>query len=349
MTFINELSARGAKEWFAPARWLLALSLLALFSGAPSALSAQDFRVYMKIADPAQGTVTEVSAGVETAIEAAGWTLLSSHSAGIDPASCSFGAQVLVVDWPEHTRAAMSQGIHGAFAAPLRVSVFEDELGVHVAAINPQNVNRTMVAEEGMDEEWARLSAELRETIASGMGEAPSVGEFGQKRGKGRIGRTMGIMAGGLFQDKIREVSTVPVGEGSALDVVQNLYETLQAMEAGKDWGMRPTFLMPVSDQVVVMGFTGAKMEARSFSIVGKGGDDSRSDFSCPGLDHSAAYPVGVVFSLDGDQVKITIVEQMYRMKVFFEDAGMVSFARNMTMPGSIEDEIKNMIRSALF
>ena len=83
----------------------------------------------------------------------------------------------------------------------------------------------------------------------------------------------------------------------------------IAAMEAGKDWGVRPTFLMPVSDQVVVMGFTGAEMESRSFSIV----------------------------------------EQMYRRKIFFEDAGKMKFARNMTMPGSIEDEIKSMIRSALF
>ncbi len=39
----------------------------------------------------------------------------------------------------------------------------------------------------------------------------------------------------------------------------------------------------------------------------------------------------------------------MFRMKMFFEDAGKMKFARNMGMPGSIEDEIKDMIRAALF
>lgn len=89
----------------------------------------------MKIADPAEGTVAEVSERLEAAIDGAGWTILSTHDAGVGAEQCSFGAQVFVVDWPEYTQVALSQGTHGAFAAPLRISVFEDELGVHVAAV----------------------------------------------------------------------------------------------------------------------------------------------------------------------------------------------------------------------
>jgi uncharacterized protein (DUF302 family) len=353
MSFFDKLPSAGAMVTRAPRRWILLLALLVALGGASSAASAQDFRVYMKIADPAQGTVAEVSSRVEVAIETAGWNLLSSHFAGVEEDKCSFGAQVFVVDWPEYTQAVLSQGSHGAFAAPLRISVFEDELGVHVAAINPQNLNRTIVSEEGMEDEWARLSQEFRQTLASAMGETLVEGEFGQKRGKGRIGRTMGIMAGGPFREKLKEVSTVPAGEGGVMEVAQGLYDTLQGMEFGKDWGIHPIYLMPVSETIVVMGFTGERMEAKSFSIVGRGGDKSRSDFACPGLDHSAAYPVAVLLEQvngpTGDQVEITLVDEMYRMKMFFEDAGKMKFARNMGMPGSIEDEIKDLIRAALF
>jgi uncharacterized protein (DUF302 family) len=353
MSLINNLPSRGAIGTFAPHHWVSLLTLLVALSGTSSALSAQDFRVYMKIADPAQGTVAEVSSRVEAAIEASGWNLLSSHFAGVEPDACSFGAQVMVVDWPEYTQAVLSQGSHGAFAAPLRVSVFEDELGVHVAAINPQNLNRTIVTEEGMEDEWARLAQEFRVTLATAMGETLVDGEFGQKRGKGRIGRTMGIMAGGPFREKLKNVETVPAGEGGVTGVAQSLFETLQGMEAGEDWGIRPVYLMPVSETVLVMGFTGERMEAKSFSIVGRGGNKDRSDFACPGLDHSAAYPLSVLFEQvkgpTGDEVEITLVDEMYRMKMFFEDAGKMKFARNMGMPGSIEDEIKDLIRSALF
>jgi hypothetical protein len=33
-------------------------------------------------------------------------------------------------------------------------------------------------------------------------------------------------------------------------------------------------------------------------------------------------------------------LDEMYRMKVYFEDAGKWAFMKNMRMPGQIEDEI---------
>jgi hypothetical protein len=98
-----------------------------------------------------------------------------------------------------------------------------------------------------------------------------------------------------------------------------------------------------------VLGVTGERMEARSFAIVGRGGDKSRSDFACPGLDHAAAYPIEIVFTEKDGAVEIHMVDAMFRMKMFFEDAGKLKFARNMGMPGSIADEIRDLIRASLF
>ncbi len=330
-------------------RGALFLALLSHFALAPGGVQAQEYGVFMRMADPAEGTVAEVSARVEGAVEHAGWTLLAAYDVGVDADDCSYSARVLIVDWPEHTRIVMSQGDYGAFAAPLRVSVFEDELGVHVAAVNPRSLNRTIVAEEGMDEEWGRLADTFRETLAEGMGVTPAEGPIGQMRKKGRIGRTMGIMAGGPFLGKLKDVTIVEAGEGGVQAIAQALYETLEAGGPGKDWGIRPVYLMNPAPGVVVLGVTGERMEARSFSIVGRGSDKSRSDFACPGLDHSAAYPAEVVLTQEGETVEVHVVDQMFRMKMFFEDAGKMKFARNMAMPGSIEDEIKKLIRAALF
>ena len=38
----------------------------------------------------------------------------------------------------------------------------------------------------------------------------------------------------------------------------------------------------------------------------------------------------------------------MYRLKLFFEDAGKWAFMKNMTMPGSLASEIKDRLASAL-
>ena len=330
-------------------RRLAGTFLMAILLLVPLHAMAQDVGVFMRVADPAAGTVDEIGSNLTAAIEGAGWNLLASYNAGVDAEACTYQARVFVVDWPEHTQAVLSQGTHGAFAAPIRLAVFEDELGVHVSAVNPRSLNRTIVAEEGMDDEWARFSRLLRRTVAAGMGLTPAEGEFGQFRDKGRIGRTLGIMAGGPFKEKLKEVSTVPVGEGGVEALAAAVFEKLQAGPPGAEWGVRPIYTMNPAENVAVVGFTGDRMEARSFSIVGKGSDKSRSDLACPGIDHAAAYPVEVVFLQEGDEINVILVDEMYRMKMFFEDAGKMSFARNMGMPGSIEDEIKDLIRSVLF
>ena len=324
-------------------------ALFSLFVLLPVGVQGQEHGTFMRVADVPDGTVLDVSNRVEEAVASAGWTLLAAYDAGVKGDDCSYQARVLVVDWPEHTRVVLSQGSHGAYGAAFRLSVYEDELGVHVAAVNPRSMNRTIVAEEGMDAEWARLANTFRVTLTSEMGVSPSEGEYGQVRKKGRIGRTMGIMAGGPFVEKFKHVKTVEAGEGGAAAVAQSVYETLSAGEPGKEWGIRPVYLMNPAPGVAVLGMTGERMEAQSFSIVGRGSDKSRSEFACPGLDHSAAYPIEVVFTQEGESVDIHMVDAMFRMKMFFEDAGKMKFARNMGMPGSIEDEIKDMIRAALF
>ena len=43
-------------------------------------------------------------------------------------------------------------------------------------------------------------------------------------------------------------------------------------------------------------------------------------------------------------RVRVTLVDEMYRMKMFFEDAGKMKFAVNMRIPGSIEGEIRGLV-----
>jgi hypothetical protein len=69
---------------------------------------------------------------------------------------------------------------------------------------------------------------------------------------------------------------------------------------------------------------------------------------SCPGMDHAPAFPIELVVYLDGDVTKVALMDEMYRMKMYFEDAGKMKFARNMRMPGSIEDEIRSLVRGIL-
>ena len=49
----------------------------------------------------------------------------------------------------------------------------------------------------------------------------------------------------------------------------------------------------------------------------------------------------------EGEAVHTRIVDSMYRMKMFFEDAGKWAFMKNMGMPGSIKEEIVAQVETA--
>jgi hypothetical protein len=238
-------------------------------------------------------------------------------------------------------------GVRGAFAAPLRLAVFEDEGGVHVAAVNPRSLARTMVEEEGREAEWSRLAAALEAAVHARL--AGGATGFGQLRGKGRIGRTMGVMAGGPFEGKIREVVEVPAGAEGVRGVARRLYDGLAKQATAGEWRLRPVFLQEVGARdVIVLGIAGEPMESKSFDIVGAGGDDGRKKMACPGIDHAAAYPLELVLVQEGQTVHVRTVDEMFRMKMYFEDAGMMAFAKNMGMPGSIGGELRRKIAAVL-
>jgi hypothetical protein len=238
----------------------------------------------------------------------------------------------------------LARGAQAAYSVPVRLAVFEDEHGVHVAMVNPLSVDRTIVAESGLERDGVGLIEEI-----SGVAAAVTHGRrvnrpYGQSRTRGLIGRTMGVMAGGPFVQKVQTISTLP--GSTAADIrraADAIWLRLQQPPRGK-WQLHGVYRLDLADQgLVILGVSGAAMEAKAFGIVGAGDDDGRAKFKCPGLAYAAAFPLELVIRRDGAQVVVEMVDAMYRMKMYFEDAGQMKFARNMLMPGSIAAEVKGI------
>jgi hypothetical protein len=269
--------------------------------------------------------------------------VLTSQEAGTG--GCAYRARTFVVNAPAFTAEVMKHGPRTAFAVPLRLSVYEDDLGVHLASVNPQSIARTVV-----DESFIAPSTEVvnqLRTMAAGLPGRVVMAPYGQPRDKGLIDKTMGVVAGGPFPGKIDQVRKSKVVPGMTVQVVADNIAAAGAKPTRR-WGLRNVYRLDLPDQdAVLLGFTGGPMESRSYQIVGPGTDDSRSRFACPGLDHTPAYPLEVLVVREGDQVKVLLVDVMFRMKMYFEDAGKMKFAANMAMPGSIEDELRDLVEEA--
>lgn len=325
---------------------LTACCLLRQESWAGDGKSKKKFGVYEYVVQSAQGSFDEVAQTLEKSAAEQGWQVLAQIDAGV-PEACSYRARVLVLLQPAYAQAIMAANrVTGPFGVVDRVNVFEDEKGLHVAVVNPHSINRTILMD---DAAFAELSEQhmlaLRQMILVAVRGTESHEQFGPARDEGHIGKTMGVMAGGAFVDKIVDEAVIPAGN---FEQVVNMVRKGLSVPSPK-WGMHLVYETALPEyETVVFGATGTPMDSKSFSIVKAGGSDARKGFKCPGLAHAAAYPLEVVVTKQGADVKVRLVHIMFRMKMYFEDAGKWAFMKNMGMPGSVQDEIKAQINSGL-
>jgi len=248
----------------------------------------------------------------------------------------------IAVHSPTYAEKLLARGVRAAFALPVRIAVYEDESGTHVALMNPSSVNRTVLGDGVAETLAADTVAELSTVIAGAAGGTKVDRQAGQMRSRGRVSGPK-MMGGGKFDDRVEVLFEKAAGEG----VLEDIAGKVKAGIAGSTSGWELVYTLDLLPQgAVVLGVNSKSMESKAYSIAG---EKRKSDsLSCPGIDHAPAFPIEVVVMEEGTSIKVVILDGMYRMKVFFEDAGKFAFAKNMTMPGTIEKQIRQMVLSEL-
>ena len=334
----------------AAARYLIPaiLALPLAFSAGPVRAGAEEtaFGVFEYVLDRTSGSIDGAARALESTLTAGGFRVLATVDAGA-PQGCLYRARVLAIVDPAYAATLMAANRRTApFGVVDRINVFEDENGVHVALLNPESMNRTILMDDRAYAELSRTHTEaLRAAIATAVPGTAVHREYGEKRTRGHIGKTMGVMAGGPFDEKVKDEFVVRSADWKA--VAAKVRTGLE--RKGAVWGLHRVYELELPEQeTVIFGSTGTPLDTKSFSIVGAGADQARDSFKCPGLAHAAAYPIEVVVARDGETVRVRLVDTMYRMKMYFEDAGKWAFMKNMSMPGSIHDELAAQIRAGL-
>jgi len=342
-------SFAGAKRWVFTTAVLALVILLSSISGvnASAAVAAdQPFGVFVRLGNAPAGSLSAVAAGLEAAIRESSWELLTVHDAGIEE-GCRFSARVFVLNGPEYADSILAHGAMAAFAVPVRLAVYEDEGGVHISAVNSESLNRTIISETEFGPQSQALMQNLAELVGGLPGVTAAAEQYGQMRDVGLIAKTMGIMAGGPFPTKVEKIATADTDDVAA--VAELLTEGFAELADDWRWGIHPAYQVVFPEHgIAVIGVTSDSVEARSFGIVGEGAEEGRADYACPGVAHAAAYPIELVVARNGDQVDVLLVDVMFRMKMYFEDAGTMAFAANMRMPGSIESEIRDKVEESI-
>lgn len=307
---------------------MTALAVLALCANAFAAAKTQGVYVQMihgLKADPAQ-----TASKAEAALKEAGFATLATFDNGT-PAGCRFKAFTVVFTKDSYAAKVIAGGPDKAFALPLRLSVYEDETGTNVEMMNPVSVNRTIFRGNSMDEPAQKVVDEVAAALKS-VGTV-SMKQIGQLRDSGEITG----MGGGAFPEKI-------VTSATSAKPANEVAEMIKKGVADKG-GWHTVYTYTAGD-VSVVGLTNKKTEARAYGIAGE--KRATKANPCPGIDHSSAFPIEVVIYKKGGSTSVNILTEMWRMKLYFQDAGNWAFMKNMAMPGDIQKEIDAAIKKAV-
>jgi uncharacterized protein (DUF302 family) len=275
--------------------------------------------------------VGETAAKAEAALKDAGFTILASFDNGVPP-GCQAKARTIVFASEPWAAEVLSGGADKAFGLPLRLAVFGDASGTNIAVVNPVSLLRTFYASDAKDAAAQKAVDDVAAALAP-------LGAVSQKQaGQLRDGGAIGGMGGGAFPDKI-----VPI-----LAPARPPAEVAEALKAGiaDAAGWHAVYAYRASDDVFVVGVTNAKTEGRAFGIAGEKRATQANPF--PGIDHAAAFPIEVVVTKKGAGSSVTLLKEMWRMKLYFQDAGNWAFMKNMQMPGDIQNEIEGAVRKAV-
>jgi hypothetical protein len=327
-------------------RRIILIFALFIFTVISPRAIAQEYGVFEYIVEKAEGSADDVAAAIVQAATTSGISVLAEINAGV-PEGCTYKAKVVILLDSSYAAQIMEANSNtGPFAVIDRINVFEDEAGTHVSIVNPHSINRTVLMDDKKYEEMSENHLKnVRALVTGAVKGTVSTKQYGQIRDEGYISKTMGVMAGGLFEEKIDNLITVP--KANLAEVAAKVKNSLST--PGPEWGLHQVYEINFPQKnTIVFGVTGAAMEAKSFDIVEEGGDDSRDDYDYPGLAHAGSYPFQIALVQNGDNVDIRLVTAMFRMKIFFEDAGKWAFMKNMGMPGSLADEVEDSLNKGL-
>ena len=313
-------------------RSLVFLAVVALLAPAGLVAGVEKTQgVFVTLLSGLKGDVAGTAAKAESSLKAAGFEILGSFENGV-PSGCGEKARTIVFASPAWTTEVLSGGGDKAFGLPMRIAVYSDASGVSVSVVNPVSLLRTFYGSDVKD----AAGVQAVDAVAAALAPLGAVSQkqAGQLRDDGAIGG----MGGGAFPDKI-----IPV-----LVSAKAPSEVAEALRTGiaDANGWRALYAYKASEDVFVVGLTNAKTEGRAFGIAGEKRATVANRF--PGLDHAAAFPIEVVVTRKGDGSSVTLLKEMWRMKLYFQDAGNWAFMKNMQMPGDIQNEIEAAVRKAV-
>lgn len=222
---------------------------------------------------------------------------------------------VIVLKDKEYLNAVDKAKRKAFFAIPLRVGVETKSSKSNISFLNPRYTiaafsNKNKV-KKAADQEKTKLLNDLK--TVSGISGVP--------KGYGYSSDDDSIAEWSMMGKSIHTLNTIGKFKNN-----KSAKAAVNAALKAKKNGWSKVYELDLPNAVVI-GITKPAEEKEAFQI--------------GGTNHITAFPIELVIK----NGKVIALPEMYRMSLYFMDAGMGAFMAHMSMPGRIDDSISGLLK----
>ncbi|MCL4542666.1 MAG: hypothetical protein M1458_02820 [Deltaproteobacteria bacterium] len=315
---------------------IMVLGFLSVFGGSVNAFAAT-YGVFTQLAVNVPGSPSSIVNKVKSALNSVHWNVVGTTAMSL-PKGDTHKAIVIVATNSVYNKYMVDNGSNpaAAFGLPLRVAVYTTPTqGTVVSMLNLPALARTFSGDS-----YVKYAIEvnnmLKNTIRGAVGGSVSNQQYGPMRS----GRFPGGIGGGSFPGSISQISNYSGSTNSNLRGVAKLVETGISHNSGR-WRLVYEISQP-SIGFIEFGVTRNSTERHAVAI--DSGVRATSAYRNPGIDHAPSFPIEILVYRDGKYTDVSMLGEMWRMKYYFSDAGILAFMTHMGMPGSIQGSLKQMV-----
>jgi len=342
---------------------------------------ATDHGIYFQTHKNINGNIETIKSTVKQLIEKAGFTILADLDVAVpdlvreNPKEHSgYKAKLLVFTSDEYVKQLTSFGNKYVVAGFLRVGLYETADGIQIVIADPETINRIIfndLWENDKIEEYSKIamkSKTLKSKIVStihkfdgGVKVEEPKSPIRDEEDLRESSRDMFMMVGpmtfftdedqfpmiysrtnkdgkkGLANFKKEVLANIKNFKPTAEDVEYRYTSSPEILK----WRVVSEIYSPDST-AILLGLTRSRTEALSFHIAGASREED--DLLTPGIDHVCAYPIEVLIMNLDKQLKVYTPREMFRMDMYFWDAGMAAFMDHMSMPSILDESIKRAL-----
>ncbi|RLC49099.1 MAG: hypothetical protein DRZ79_06445 [Candidatus Cloacimonadota bacterium] len=279
---------------------------------------------------------------------------------------CGFKAGLIIFSSDDYVKKITSYGNKYLTAAFLRIGFYENEDGIQIIISDPETVNR-IIFNDLPDKKYEEIISfsqkyktnilELLHSMNLGKNIEETRKPIRSDKDLRKAAKDMMMMVGPMTffknEDQFKEIYSQESKNGKVdlqnlcHDIRNNIKNFSPAEEDKKyyffqsaenlKWKVVGEIWSPDSTSVL-LGILRDRTTALSFHIAGMKRETENN--KCPGIDHVCAYPIEVLISLQNGKIIVQTPREMFRMDMYFWDAGKWAFMKFMNMPKMLDNSI---------